>query len=110
MSYYLVSCIGLTFLLKYAKILKHYRDHWTSKDEFFKDLFGCSLCLGFWVGMIHIPFISLCQGTDLKLLLLPTVSSAIAWFADSTLQMIQAAELLMMKHVKDKHAKVNALT
>jgi hypothetical protein len=100
MSYYLVSCIGLTFLLKYAKILKHYRDHWTSQDEFFKDLFGCSLCLGFWVGMIHIPFISLCDGSDLKLLLLPAVSAATSWFADGVLQMIQALELYLMKQVR----------
>jgi hypothetical protein len=100
MSYYLVSCIGLTFLLKYAKILKHYRDHWIKEDEFFKDLFGCSLCLGFWVGMIHIPFISLCDGTNLKLLLLPAVSAATSWFADGALQMIQALELYLMKQVR----------
>lgn len=50
--------------------------------------------------MLHIPFVSLCQGFDLKLLLLPTVSSAIAWFADGALQMIQALELYLMKQVR----------
>ena len=100
MSFYLVSCIGLTFLLKYAKILKHYREYWTSKDEFFRDLFSCSLCLGFWVGMLHIPFVSLCEGTHLKYLLLPPISAAVSWFADGALQMIQALELYLMKQVR----------
>lgn len=100
MSYFLASSIGLTLLLKYAKIIKHYRQQITSKDEFFQDLFKCSLCLGFWSGALHIPFAALCQGPQLEFLMLPLISAGASWFTDSALQMIQALELYLMKQVR----------
>ena len=41
---------GTCSILKYGKILNPIRDFLTKK-QFFKDLFTCSMCLGFWVGL-----------------------------------------------------------
>ena len=51
MLYVLMACIGLMCILKYGSILSWPRDVLTSRIEFFEDLFGCSLCLGFWCGV-----------------------------------------------------------
>lgn len=42
--------IGLCFILKYGSILNWPRNFLT-KAEFFKQLFDCCLCLGFWAGL-----------------------------------------------------------
>ncbi len=104
MSYYLVSCIGFTFILKYGSILKAYRAQVTKDNELLQELFKCSLCLGFWAGIMHIPFVALCEwALHLKYLALPFVSAATCWTADSLVQMIQAADVYLM-------AKKRALT
>ena len=97
MSFFLASCVGLTFLLKYAQIIKHYRQQLVDQDEFFRDMFKCSLCLGFWSGMLHIPVVTLCTGFEFRLLLLPLVSAGISWFADSVLQTIQILEVYVKR-------------
>lgn len=101
MSYYLASCIGLTFVLKYGSILKDFRELITEDDEMLKELFKCSLCLGFWAGVYHVPFIMLYEWTfDFKYLALPFVSAATCWTADSLVQMIQAIDALCMAKKK----------
>ena len=95
MSYYLVSCIGLTFILKYGDILEIPRSYLTNWS-FFKKLFKCSLCLGFWVGVAHaiiVPGVS-----DFTF---PLVSAAVCWSADSLLQLIQACEVYLMSKKKN---------
>lgn len=42
--------IGLCFILKYGSILNWPRN-FLIKFKFFEQLFDCSLCLGFWVGL-----------------------------------------------------------
>jgi len=42
--------IGLCFILKYGSILNWPRN-FLIKNVFFKDLFDCALCLGFWCGI-----------------------------------------------------------
>lgn len=101
MSYYLASCIGLTFILKYGSILKGYREYITKDDELLKELFKCSLCLGFWAGALHIPFIMICEWAfNFKYLAMPFVSAAACWSADSLVQMIQAIDVLCMAKKK----------
>ena len=78
-------------LLKYASIIKHYRQQLIEQDEFFKDLFRCSLCLGVWVGMLHTIFAAIDQGPQWIFLLLPGMSAGLAWFVDCALQLMQAA-------------------
>ena len=48
--------IGLCFILKYGSILNPIRNFLINRSNFFKKLFDCSLCLGFWVGL----FFGLC--------------------------------------------------
>lgn len=101
MSYYLASCIGLTFILKYGSILKDYRERITKDDELLKELFKCSLCLGFWAGALHVPFIMICEWAfSLKYLAMPFVSAAACWSADSVIQMVQAIDVLCMAKKK----------
>jgi hypothetical protein len=101
MSYYLVSCIGLALILKYGSILKDYREHVTKDDEMLKELFKCSLCLGFWAGALHVPFMMICEWTiNLKYMAMPFVAAATCWFADSLIQMIQAIDVLCMAKKK----------
>lgn len=97
MSLYLASCIGLTFILKYGSILKEYRAQVTKNNKLLQKLFKCSLCLGFWAGFLHIPYVALCEWKlDPRFLSLPFVSAAVCWTADSIVQMIQAVDVYLM--------------
>lgn len=58
MIYNLLASLGLMFILKYGSILKFLRDFLTAKHDKFKELFKCSLCLGFWTGVIVVIIIS----------------------------------------------------
>lgn len=47
----LLAAIGLTFILKYAFILKVPRDWLKGKGVYLSELLSCSQCLGFWCGL-----------------------------------------------------------
>lgn len=67
--------------------------------HFFAELFKCSLCIGFHVGIWHavlLWYADLISKYDA--LLLPTASAAVCWAADSIVQMIQAADVYLMSH------------
>ena len=49
--FYTFASYGLCYILMEAKILNFARDKIT-KIKFFKDLLNCSLCTGFWTGLI----------------------------------------------------------
>lgn len=44
---FILACYGLTMILVYGKIFNKIRP----KNGFFGDLFSCTLCTGFWVGI-----------------------------------------------------------
>ena len=99
MIYYLASCIGLVFILKYGTILKFLRNA-LSQHIFFNELFKCSLCLGFWAGVFHIPVVMMCEGMYIKYLLMPTISAFVCWSVDSLVQAIQAFDVYCMSNKK----------
>ena len=74
-----LACIGLTFILKYGTILSFIRGRLTSYNDYLKELFSCSLCLGFWSGLIiglispYNPFMFCFYG------------AAVCWLADLAL-------------------------
>lgn len=70
--------IGLCLILKYGSILNPIRDFLT-KCSFFKKLFQCCMCLGFWVGVFFGIFWS---GSIWLIPLWGFYSSSICWFAD----------------------------
>ena len=101
MVYYLASCVGLVFILKYGSILKWVRDPLCASCTFFAELFKCSLCLGFWAGFYHACYIiAFCKEIDTDWFLLPFVSAAVCWSMDSLVQMIQAVDVYLMSKVK----------
>ena len=88
----LLACIGLTFIFKYGSILSWPRDI-LCKIGFLRELFKCSLCLGFWSGVI-IYFI------DQQNILLPLASAAVCWAADSFIAILQWLEIKLEKQLK----------
>ena len=49
--FYTLSSYGLCYILMEAKILNFVRDKIT-KLKFFRELLNCSLCTGFWTGLL----------------------------------------------------------
>lgn len=70
--------IGACLILKYGSILNPIRDFLT-KHDFFKKLFKCCMCLGFWVGCFFGMFWS---ATPWLIPLWGFYASFICWFAD----------------------------
>ena len=46
---FILACYGMTMILVYSKIFNPIRP----KSGFLGDLFKCTLCTGFWVGIIN---------------------------------------------------------
>ena len=76
------------WILKYGTILNLPRN-FLSKNKYFKELFKCSLCLGFWVG-IFIGYINytLDGMNPLHVIYLGFSSSAVCWFFDILFELI----------------------
>ncbi len=49
--FYTLASYGLCYILMEAKILNFVRDKIT-RIKFFKELLNCSLCTGFWTGLL----------------------------------------------------------
>ena len=96
----LLTCFGLMCILKYGSILNIPRNFICSLHPKIKELFNCSLCLGFWVGV----FIGLCDYyifmTDVNYYL-PLISAGVCWFGDSLLMMMQTIEVYLDKKLED---------
>lgn len=89
MTFDLVCCVGLHWLLKYGSILNIPRNLVT-KLKIFENLFKCSLCLGFWAGVI----VSLLTDSNI---LLPLASAGVCWFMDNINNTLQSVELKLDK-------------
>jgi len=99
----LLACTGLTFILKYGTILS-----WVKKPlvkiKFFNDLFQCSLCLGFWSGIIISVFLYFIvpEVWNKIYFLLPLASSVCCWSTDAALGVLQWSEV-SLEHENKKH-------
>ena len=89
MLYTLLSCLGLTYILKYGTILSPVRCGLVARAIFFKQLFECSLCLGFWSGVIIAPWTALNVG-PYDAILLPFASAAWCWSCDELHEFVVA--------------------
>ena len=78
------------WILRYGSILNKPRAYICGKSNILKELFNCSLCLGFWTGCL-IGGIFFYLERDIHYALFPLVSSALCWFFDSLLDLIQLA-------------------
>lgn len=79
--FYTGSCIGLCFILKYGSILSFIRKR-LIKIKYFEELFSCSLCLGFWSGLV-IGLLS-----PFNYIIFTTYGAAVCWYADYILDII----------------------
>ena len=87
-------------LLKYGSILNKPRSFICNIHPSIKELFKCSLCLGFWAGVI----ITVCNLYIFKtdtVIYLPLISSGVCWFLDCTLRTIQTVEIYLDKKLED---------
>jgi hypothetical protein len=89
----LLACIGLTLILKYGTILKRPRDYIKGIHPLLKDLFNCSLCLGFWSGVIVYCIVK-------SYILLPLASAGVCWAADAFIGILQFLEIKVEKDSK----------
>ncbi len=85
-----LASVGLMCLLKYGHILQFVRRPLT-RIRFFQELFSCSLCLGFWSGVIVAAY--LWYATGRAFVLLPFIACASAWLFDSVLNLLHTVEL-----------------
>ena len=52
----IIACVGLMFIIKYGTILTWYRNFVSSLHPQIAELHKCSLCLGFWCGVVVMCF------------------------------------------------------
>ena len=83
------ACIGLHWILKYGSILNLPRDI-VCRVEVFRNMLKCSLCLGFWCGVMI--------GLYTSNVLLPLISAGACWFIDNINNTLQSAEIKLDKH------------
>lgn len=89
MVYELICCVGMHWIFKYGSILNIPRN-FLSKLNIFDSLFKCSLCLGFWVGIV----VSLLTDNNI---LLPLASAGVCWFFDNINNTLQSVEIKLDK-------------
>ena len=83
------AAVGLTCILKYGSILDFIRRPLT-RIAYFDELFGCSLCLGFWSGVLVATYVYFKTGTIEPYM--PFVAAAASWLFDTIIGVLQAVE------------------
>jgi hypothetical protein len=82
------------FIVKYSTILSGYRNLISRLHPKLKELHKCSLCLGFWVGVLIMIFEIYYQPTlQHRLFLLPLISAGVCWFVDNLNNTLQSVEI-----------------
>lgn len=74
--------IGTCYIMKYGSILNFIRER-LIKWQFFKELFKCSLCMGFWIGLVF----GLINSQNFFYVAL--YSAAVCWVADHFIMIAQ---------------------
>jgi hypothetical protein len=90
--------VGFTWVLKYGEILNFIRKP-LIKFSFFKGLFKCSLCLGFWSGTILGAAYFLLY-KDPIVIFIPFSSCFFSWLFDEVFELIEQKILLLQNDSK----------
>lgn len=86
----LLACLGLVWILKDSIIFKTPRDFITSRSKKLKQLFSCSMCLGFWTGLLLAVIENLpLEKWSNDFIYYPFAVSGFCWFFDCVLDLIQ---------------------
>jgi hypothetical protein len=67
------GCSGLTTIIVTSSILEPIRDFVSSKSSYIGKLINCTMCSGFWVGLVASLF------SDINLLWGASISSLFSW-------------------------------
>jgi uncharacterized membrane protein YoaK (UPF0700 family) len=86
----LIAVVGLHWILKYGSILNHPRD-FVRKVKLIDRLFSCSLCLGFWCGVIGAVYL----GRDV--VVYGMCGAAVCWVADNINIVLQRVDIELDK-------------
>lgn len=81
--YYWIAAIGMCWIMKYGSILESFRAYTASVFAPLAKLYKCCLCMGFWAGILLIPFLVIDGNWDIEVILFPFTCSAVCWIADS---------------------------
>lgn len=85
--FYLLASLGLTYVCKYGTILDVPRTWLGVQFAPLKELFKCSLCLGFWTGALITPVVLLDVGAC-PAVVFPLASAAWCWTIDEVHDML----------------------
>lgn len=86
----LLACLGLVWIIKDSYILSVPRNYLKSKSKHLEEFLSCSLCLGFWAGILLAFFEYYASNTFLfEYYFYPLSVAAFCWFFDSLLDLIQ---------------------
>lgn len=86
----LLASIGLVWIIKDSHIFLKPRTYLKSKSTYLSLLLSCSMCLGFWVGLLVVVFDHLCfHSLSQKHILYPFAFSAFCFISDSLLDFVQ---------------------
>tara|TARA_R100000805_G_C3585633_1_gene88491 strand:- start:412 stop:714 length:303 start_codon:yes stop_codon:yes gene_type:complete len=96
----ILACYGLMCILKYGSILNVPRNFLCNISSTLKELFSCSLCLGFWCGVIVAVIDALYYNSKFNIFL-PFISSGVCLFLDCTLRSIQTVEMFLDKKLEE---------
>ena len=85
-----LACMGIVWIIKDSYLLYSPREYLKSKSQYLNKLLSCSMCLGFWFGVL-LSFLIYLDSLffSLNLLYYPFAVSAFCWFFDSVLDLVQ---------------------
>lgn len=82
-------CLGLVWILRFGSILNKPRN-FLKRNKILKELLNCSLCLGFWAGvLLSVLYYKSSSYSGLHILMMPFASAGVCWFFDSLLAFFQ---------------------
>lgn len=88
MWYYWSAGIGICLILKYGSILETFRQKTSQVFPPLAKLYKCCLCMGFWVGLLLVPFLYNIEGYGLESFLFPFSVSFWGFLFDSIITVI----------------------
>ena len=78
------GCAGFTVILVSSYVLEPFRNFVSSRSEFLGKLINCTMCSGFWVGLIASMF------SDINPLWAASISSLFSWSISSIVEAFSA--------------------
>jgi hypothetical protein len=101
--YYLFSSLGLCYILKYSALLNTLRDILKNNSKILSELFNCSMCLGFWCGVVITPLLYKDETYNMVYFLYPFVSSSFCW----TMDILMDTMVAIINISKEEHKEVS---